>query len=273
MQLSFKFVDKSFRLAGNAAVYRLSIQISLNGFSFCVFDTVKNKHVVLKHYIYTKNILQDWSDEIADILADMREIDSKIPAVCLYVTRKNVIIPADIFDEKTIKQHLLFWFDIEEEEEIHTRRMPEIDAYICYLIPSWLITKLHLRFNNLKFLNQTCYHMRQICSEPNDTKMKLVFCGNFIDLTIFKNNALIFNNTFAYSNIIDAAYFLVAVAKKVGTLQAPLYVSGDVSIAEIIELYHCFPNIHQNHNKKMTLRLGKETSSKFYNILLMSECE
>ncbi|MDR2424152.1 MAG: DUF3822 family protein [Prevotellaceae bacterium] len=272
MQLSFKFVDKSFRPA-NAAIYRLSIQISLNGFSFCVFDTVKNKHVVLKHYIYTKNILQDWCDEIAEILADIRDIDSKTPAVCLYVTRKNVIIPPEILDEKTIKQHLSFWFDIEEEEEIHTRRIQEIDASICYLIPSWLITKLHTRFSNLKFLNQTCHHIRQICNDPNDTKMKLVFCGNFIDLTVFKDNALMFNNTFTYSSIVDAAYFLVAVAKKIDTLQAPLHVSGDVSIAEIDELNRCFPNMQQNHDKKMTLRLGKETSSRFYNILLLNECE
>ena len=32
--------------------YHLSIQIDLDGFSFCILDTTRNKYVALKHYSF-----------------------------------------------------------------------------------------------------------------------------------------------------------------------------------------------------------------------------
>ncbi|MFP4019583.1 MAG: DUF3822 family protein, partial [Bacteroidales bacterium] len=45
----FSFADETLDL-NRSSSYILSIQIYLNGFSFSILDTVRNKYSLLKHY-------------------------------------------------------------------------------------------------------------------------------------------------------------------------------------------------------------------------------
>jgi hypothetical protein len=103
--------------------------------------------------------------------------------------------------------------------------------------------------------------------------MNIVFCHNFMDISIFKNNKLILNNSFEIFDLKDIIYFISATYNKLKMENAPIYISGDISTNEIRKLKKIFPSIIQEQNKKVSLLLGSDISTKYYNLLSIQECE
>jgi hypothetical protein len=274
MQSGINYVDKSYCLTENKK-YRLSIQVSLNGFSFCIYDFDKQKHVVLKHFNYSENLtdFNIWVKEINRI-AD-RVTDSlapvETPVKCMFTSRKNVLIPKSIFAENNIKSYLSFLFRLDELDEIQYKYIPEIDAYCCFALPSPVVSKIISRFGKTEFYTQTYPVIRGI----NDYKtgMRIVFCDNFMDISIFMDNKLILNNSFEIFDIKDTIYFISAISSKFDIKDIPVYMSGNISNSEIKKLKKFFPLIVQEQNKRISLLLGSEVSAKYFNLLSLHECE
>jgi hypothetical protein len=273
MQFGVDYVDKSYSLAGNKD-YRLSVQVSLNGFSICIYDTDKQKYVVLKHFSYSENItdFNIWTKEINRIAENITDyIHTEAPVKCLFISRKNVLIPKDIFSVNNIRPYISFFFQLDELDEIHYKYIPEIDAYCCFALPSPVVSKIISRFGKSDFFNQA-YQI--ICRAKNSgTGMNVVFCCNFMDISIFQDNKLILNNSFEIFDIKDIIYFISAISNKFKIRDMPIYMSGDISMDEIRKLKKFFPSIIQEQNRKISLLLGSEIATKYYNLLTLQECE
>ncbi|MDR1584139.1 MAG: DUF3822 family protein [Prevotellaceae bacterium] len=274
MQFGINYVDKSYSLTENKN-YRLSIQVSLNGFSFCIYDINKQKHVALKNFSYSEDIVDAniWIKEIDKI---MKEIAGSIPTIkttvkCLLISPKNVLIPQSIFSANNIKSYITFFFQLDELEEIHYKYIPEIEAYCCFVLPSPIVSKIISCFGKSEFFNQTYQVIRR--KKNYSMGMNIVFCGNFMDMCIFKDNKLILNNSFEILDIRDIIYFISAISDKLDIKGIPMYVSGDISIDEVKVLKQFFPFIVQEQNRKISLQLGTEISAKYYNLLSLQECE
>jgi hypothetical protein len=268
MQFGIDYVDKSYCLTENNN-YRLSIQVSLNGFSFCIFDIDKQKHVVLKHCFYSENItdLNIWVKEINKIADSETDSLAPIPppVKCLFLSRKNVLVPKSIFSANHIKSYISFFFQLDELDELHYRYIPEIEGYCCYALPSPIVSKIISRFGKADFYNQT-YQI--ICrGSEHKTGMNVVFCDNFMDINIFQDCKLILNNSFEVFDIKDIIYFISAISVKFGIQGIPIYMSGNISNSDVRKLKKFFPSIIQEQNKKIALLLGSEVSAKYYNLL------
>jgi hypothetical protein len=272
MQSNIDFVDKSFSV-NEKKNYRLSIQVSLSGFSFCLYDFDKQKHVLLKKYSYSRNIadINLWVTEIKNITENMMEKISPIATKCLFLTQKTVLIPKTVFSETNIRSHLSLSFHLDELDEIQYRYVPEIEGYCCFAIPSPVISEIISRFGNVDIFNQTYQVIRR--PEITENRMTIVFCGNFLDISIFKNNKLVMNNSFEIFDIKDVIYFISAILKKFDIQNIPIYISGEILSRELISLNTCFPNIIPNRDKKISLLLGSEISSNYYNLLTLHKCE
>jgi hypothetical protein len=274
MRSSIDYVDTSYCLTEKKD-YRLSIQISLNGFSFCIYDVNKQKHVALKHFSYSENVadLNIWVKEInriADSVAGNVSV-IKTPVKCLFISRKNVLIPKSIFSVNSIKSYISFFFQLDELDEIHYRYIPDIEGYCCFALPSPIVSGIISRFGKCDIYNQTY----QVIHRAKDycTGMNVVFCDNFMDISIFKDSKLILNNSFEIFDINDIIYFISAISNKFDVKDIPLYMSGNISNSEIKQLKKYFPSIVQEQNKKISLLLGSETSMKYYNLLSLQRCE
>jgi hypothetical protein len=274
MQSGINYVDKSFCLTADKD-YGLSIQVSLNGFSFCIYDADKQKHVVLKTFPYSENIadVNFWVKEINRITGNM--IDDipavKTPAKCLFISRKNVLIPKSIFSVNSIRSYISFFFQLDELDEIHYRYIPEIEGYCCFALPSPIVSKIISRFGKTDFFNQVYQIIHR--AKNAGTGMNIVFCGNFMDISIFKDSNLILNNSFEIYDLKDIIYFISAISDKLNIKDIPIYISGDISNSEVKKLKAFFPSVIQEQNRKISLLLGSEISAKYYNLLSLQECE
>jgi hypothetical protein len=273
MQPDINYVDRSYSLKENKS-YRLSIQVSLDGFSFCIYDTDKRKHVVLKNFLYSENIvdIDTWISEIDRIIEDIGNIPViKTPVKCLCISPKNILIPEDIFSTKNIKQYLSFFFQLNELDEIQYKSISEIKAFCCFAFPSPIISKIVSHFGKSEFFNQA-YQM--ICQAKSyNTGMNVMICSNFMDICIFKDCKFVLNNSFEVSDIKDIIYFISALSDKFNIRNTPIYMSGDISTEEIKILKQFFPSVIRKQDRKIFLQLGAEISTKYYNLLSLQECE
>jgi hypothetical protein len=274
MQPGIDYVDKSYCLTENKN-YRLSIQVSLNGFSFCIYDLDKQKYVVLKHFSYSENIadINVWVKEInriAESITDNLTV-VKPPIKCLFISRKNVLVPKSVFSTNNIKSYISFFFQLDELDEIHYRYIPEIEGYCCFALPSPVVSKIISRFGKSDLYNQTYQAIRRV--KDYKTRINIVFCDNFIDISIFKNDKLILNNSFEIFDIKDVIYYISSVSDRFDVHNIPIYISGNISNIEIKKLKKFFPSIIQEQNSKISLLLGSEVSTKYYNLLSIQECE
>jgi hypothetical protein len=103
--------------------------------------------------------------------------------------------------------------------------------------------------------------------------MNIAFCSNFMDVSIFRDNKFILNNSFEIFDIKDIIYFISAISDKFDIKDAPIYISGEISNSEAKNLTKFFPSIIREHNRKISLLFGVEISSKYYNLLSLHECE
>jgi hypothetical protein len=274
MQYGIDYVDKTYCLTENKN-YRLSIQVSLNGFSFCIYDVNKQKHVVLKHLFYSENITDYniWVKEINRIADEVTGNIAlvKLPLKCMFISRKSVIIPKNVFSANNIKSYISFFFQFDELDEIHYRYIPEIDGYCCYALPSPVVSKIISRFGDADFYNQTYQIIRRI--NGYQTGMVIMLCDNFMDISIFQDNKLILNNSFEIFDVKDIIYFISAVSAKFDVKDIPIYISGNISSGDVKKLKKFFPSIVTEQNRKIAVLLGSEVATKYYNLLLLQQCE
>jgi len=213
----FSFVDETVDL-NRAHAYRLSIQVSLNGFSFSILDMVRGKFVVLKHYDLSQ---QEGYDPKADKLRQILSSDTHLQpsfkqSVALVVTRKSTLIPASYFQEKDLKSYLAFNHDLDELEEIHFNPLEEISAYNVFTIPNPISNLILNHFGKIPYYHHGLpflHYQLDNASAAKKTAALSIF-DRFIDIGVFSGNNLLFYNTFQWSTHEDILYYLLYVYKQ-----------------------------------------------------------
>jgi hypothetical protein len=228
----FTFADETLDL-NRSKSYKLSIQVQLDGFSFSIFDTIRNKHILLKHYNLSNHpTLEEKGKKIEEILKKDKHLKNPFKKnSCLIVEPKSTFIPSKLFDEKHLKNYLDFTFPLNDLDEIHYTQVDQLDAYNVFTIPNPISNPLISKFKSIDFYHYSFpllfYHTYFIHSES--THIGLSIYDDFIEvLAINKEQELIFSNTYLYKSNADILYYLLAVYKQLelDTSQNDLFISG-----------------------------------------------
>jgi hypothetical protein len=227
----FSFVDETVDL-NRAHAYRLSIQVSLNGFSFSILDMVRGKFVVLKHYDLSPMSNHDQkADKVKQILASDKHLQPSFKeSVALVVTRKSTLMPASYFQSENLKSYLAFNHDLDELDELHFNPLQEIDAYDVFTIPNPLSNTILDHFGKIPYYHHGLpflhYHLDNASGARKIAALS-IFEG-FIDIGVFSENNLLFYNTFQWSTHEDILYYLLYVYKqlKLDVSSNELYICG-----------------------------------------------
>ncbi|MDR2563957.1 MAG: DUF3822 family protein [Prevotellaceae bacterium] len=269
------FIDKSFDFA-RIEKYRLSIQIDLNGFSFCIYDVAHNKHVVLKNIGYGKSV-SDYADQskaIAEIIENDRILKIRYPSCnCIYVSPKSTLIPEELFTESRLRNYLEFMHTLDELDEIRYKHLPELKCYCVFALPSPVVVEIAKYQQNIAFINQA-YKSIYDLTRIRRNNLLVSFHPGFADMNLFYEGKLQFHNVFDIHDNMDALYYISAVVKQLGVAEdTPIRVSGEISSQDIDELSRYLPSLEAEHNRRMTLLVGYERSYRYYGLLNLHECE
>ena len=205
-QMSTNITDKNYR--------KLSLQVTLNGFSFCVFDTLNKKVTLLKEIDFSEfPTSSKVEDHYWKSFNDNPELKEKYDEVIvLHDSNLDTFVPTALFDEEFLGSYLqyntkvfetdFFAFDALQNYEMNHVFIPFVN------INNYLLDQFSTF--NYKHVNTILVAKLLELSKNNDEKQVFVhFSKNKFEIVIVQNQKLLLFNSFDYVTKEDFIYYLL----------------------------------------------------------------
>lgn len=210
----FAFVDETLDINITQSYY-LSIQVSLNGLSFCILDPVRNKYIALSHQNFeTDLIFDDFLNTIEEYIEKNELLNHTFKSTKLiWLTNKNTLIPNSFFKKENLKKYFEFNQKLDDLDEIHYKKLKYVDAYSIFIVPNQIANIFIKQFSDLNFYNQQIPFIEHTLFKYHSESKKVFVNINdeFIDLSITENGKLLLYNNFVYKTESDMIYFIMYV--------------------------------------------------------------
>lgn len=147
--------DESFD-SNRSESYELSIQFSLNGFSFCITDTVRNYHIALvsNDFENSNAYSPNWRSVIQELITQFPIISHKFRRVQLgYDTQCFTLVPLNYFEPSRAKDLLELTCTLNELDEVRFNSshsgMFSVFSIPTQLVSEWLKIQPHTKVRSL----------------------------------------------------------------------------------------------------------------------------
>jgi hypothetical protein len=242
------FIDETFDLnqTGN---YHISIQAGLDGYSFSVLDPVRNKYILLKHFMF-KDItdVNTLEDKVGEIHNNDEFLSREYKTVHFsYLSPKYTIIPGPLFNRENLRDYFEFNQHLDDLDEIHFNKLSTIDACNLFVIPTRLAGLVKQTLGNVRYFHQvTPFIENGLMQHGSKTGRSCVLVnlyGEYADVIVVQGEKLLLSNTFPWKNDQDLVYFILYVYEqlKLGGEDVPLVISGSLrkksSAYELLKVY------------------------------------
>lgn len=260
--------------------YVLTIQYSLNGLSFTIFDETERKHLCLKHYTIT-----DKDIPFSSLLTELQEreswqIDDFNKVKLIIDDTHNTLIPKDFYSEESACKYL-------ETLQIPSNNIAtDYIGSICniYSVADDVaeVCKSHrgnivIRHASTIFINKL---INEFSERQAETRAFVNVKNNYFELAILDNDKLIFHNYFNFNTKEDFLYFILFTFEqlKIDNESIPLYFIGFIeNNSSIINLCSRYIRnirfINRDNNLKIAFELNSIPYYYHYTLYNSVSCE
>ncbi len=228
----FAFKDETFDI-NQSSTYILTIQAGEEAIVYCIFDTVRNKYIVLSNHPIEKDLSNEvYFEKIEEILQNDELFHNNYKSVnFIIINRKTTLLPSALFQQDQLKTIMDFNTEIDDLDEIHYNHIEYIDAYNIFAVPNRLANEIVEKFSRVNFYHQATPLLENIPKMIAPNKQTKVFVNIYrgmFDIAVVRDGTFILYNNFKYSNENDLAYYILHVYKqlKLDPLIHELTVSG-----------------------------------------------
>lgn len=213
--------------------YDITIQCSLDGFCFVVYDRELNRIVDLQLYQTAES-----DDECALLKAvekhcyDQGLYGQTFHSLRYLVSNRfNTLIPEHLFDEEHIDYLLQFNHLLPHNYEAFHDPLPEIQAVNMFAVPAKLAQRLRNNWPDLLITHESSVFLRSVLQmrpEESDTNVYLYVKSRDFDMAIVREGQLLFFNNFKFKTKEDFAYFLMFTLEQqqLAGQDIPVYFTG-----------------------------------------------
>ncbi len=214
--------------------YEISIQVGLDGFSFALLDTIRNKFVLLRGYEPddTKGFN---NKQLKEIIAGDDFLQQKYRrSLIIHPARKSTIVPSALFDPA--KKESFFYFNHlrDDDEEILINRLKYPESFLLYSVPgsmSELLSDLFPQGERISHLKSLLHYSTVTGRKVADNHINLHIERGFFNIIASAGSKVTFCNTYSFRNVSDIMYYLFYIYELMGIDQAtPLIISGRTDI-------------------------------------------
>jgi len=276
--------DKSFKET-DTQYYNITMQISLHGFYFTLFDPDKNKHLGLEAYhLSGENGSNDIAGSIDMIVKQHKWLNAGFNKVQVLCNNSfSTLVPAPLFKEENKALFLEFNQPTQENHQIGVDYLQNTEAVNVYYISGSLVKLIKntwplANVSHFSSCLMECLALNYKNKIETDTLFINVNHDNY-NLVSFKNNKLAFYNTFSYKTKEDFIYFLLATMEQLGfnPVNSELILMGNIERGG-----HVFQMIHQYvgsyyfiepNAANLSFVLDEIRQHQFYTLLNAQQCE
>ncbi|RKS52927.1 uncharacterized protein DUF3822 [Gillisia mitskevichiae] len=216
-------------------IFKMSIQVRLNGFSFCILNCSHNEIAWYKKIDLGKEhspveILK----EIEKLYAEETILQNEFQEVIvLFSNNLYTLVPESFFIEEEASTYLKFNTKILKTDVVaHDVLSHElVNVYIPYTnINNYFFDK----YGEFEFRNNISVLIEAVLAKHNESKNAQVYLNDYssyYDLVVVKNNKLLLANTFQYETKEDFIYYLLFSAEQleIDPAEFNLWLLGDIS--------------------------------------------
>ena len=194
--------------------YSLSIQLSLNGFSFCIASAegkiVTNFKETNKEGLYTE---QELYKQVVSFFNTKPELQAKFTNVeVIYHNDLFSLVPQELFDDNNKRSYLNYSVKTLATDYISHDSIKNTDiisVFIPYInINNFLIDQLG-EFNYQHSSSLLISHAVSLDKTNNKEKVYLHFSDNLFEVIITKGSELLLFNTFNFVTNQDVLYYVL----------------------------------------------------------------
>jgi hypothetical protein len=277
--------DKALKEA-DSSKYKLSIQSSLDGFSFVLFDENTKKFQSVES-ISLPNLRN--ADEFGDTFEKYAENHSwlNLPykqVSIIHECTQSTLVPSPLFDPQELNNYTNLNFVVSENEVVKADKLPNVDAYKIYGIPKVIIDTFlrqypdHRLFCHASILIESLLVLNK--NSPAIMRCYVNVRNSYLDIVILEGRQLLFYNSFEYKSIEDFIYYLIFVLEqlKLNPEEIELglagYIEKNSKLFEIV--YKYIRNISflpQNDSYEYSYIFQEVPSHRYFNLLSLNQCE
>lgn len=198
---------------------KLSIQISLSGLSFCIFNVERNSIDYLKDFNFgLKSNPNEILVKLKQYFDNEEELNSRFSEIT--VIHKNdlsTIVPSALFNEENLADYLKFNNKILNTDYITFDKIELNDSVNVYIPFMNINNYLYDRFGEFTYKHFSTIYIEQVLkAEKNAEKPKMyvnVASENF-QIVVVENGNLQFYNSFEYKTKEDFIYYILFTAEQ-----------------------------------------------------------
>lgn len=204
----------------NLKEYNLSIQLSLDGFSFCIFNKLENELEYFADYEFEKKAISpyDHLEFVEELFKKEKILNQTYNSVS--VTHFNNLVtqvPLPFFDKNKLDIYLQYSIKVLENDYItydEIKNTDIINVYIPFVnINNFLIDK----FKSFIFKHSSTILIEKLVHQYKNIGSDLYFVNvtnNSFEVVVLKNNRLELHNCFDFKTKEDFIYYILFTAEQ-----------------------------------------------------------
>ena len=217
METGQKIILKNNNISDST--YELSIQVSLNGLSFFVLNSVNSKVEFLESVVFDKKQTpQALLDQLTHNFNSLEGLQKQFgKVIIIHDNELATLVPKALFDETNLVDYLKFNSKILKTDFITYDALAIEDIMVVYVPFVNVNNFIFDRFGSFEYKHSTTILLNRVLTlekNSNSLKMYLNIETSYFEIIVIENNKLKFYNRFEYSTKEDFIYYLLFTAEQ-----------------------------------------------------------
>ena len=216
---------------------KLSIQFSLDGFSFCISNLENEKDELFTEYLFDTKLKTPEAllEEIKPVFKNDKNLHLDFKNVnIIYRNNLNSIVPIAYFDESNLSQYLNFSIKTLKTDYIAYDTLKNTKANNVYIPYVNINNYLFQHFGEFEYRHNLSVYIDKLIDLNNENDSKTMYINvdhKSFDIVVLKGKELLFSNIFSYKTKEDFLYYVLFVAEqlKLDTNSFNLFISGKIN--------------------------------------------
>lgn len=193
----------------------LSIQISLNGLSFCIYNTLESKVEELQSITFNNELNPETLlDKVKSITSENDSLQQKFDSLrVFYVNSLSTFVPEPIFNEENLADYLKYNIQILNNDFItfdEIKKNEIINVYVPFVNINNYLLDWYGEFEYEHFATVLVSKLLSLPTNVTDNHVYIHFSSNNeFQIVAIQQKKLTFYNTFKYNSPEDFIYFVL----------------------------------------------------------------
>ncbi|MBC8005215.1 MAG: DUF3822 family protein, partial [Verrucomicrobia bacterium] len=200
----------------NTPEYHLSIQVGLDGFSFCILDIIRKKYLVLQHIPFVVGKPQFLPKKMEMIFDSQEKLNATYQSVSVtYSTNKATLLPKSFPESDLFIKIASLTNDIGKNEDVGVNGLAGFNQQLIFSYPKEMLTLLNSKFTEFSFRHKSVPLLASAVEQRNEKKNTLLinFEKQYIRMIVLKGMQMELYNSFYFKNETDFLYYALNICQ------------------------------------------------------------